>query len=500
MKARHDIFVVLAAVVCMFVAGLAAGPVPGHAATLDWRNSNVVNDARDQGDCDASWAFAATAIFESKIMINGMTGVTLSPQQLISCSDKYAGCSSEGGPDILKFWADTGPLLDSCTDYPSEDGTEVDCEDLGSCGELPYRTTGYYTVSPDTVTDVQSSIANDGPAFLQFDHYSDFDTYWRNDDSGTVYTQTSGDNLGVINVAVIGYNDTKAAWLCLYSKGATSGPNNDGTFWLAYEGHVQDLNMQMGNVLMKDTTISESQPDLIVNNASTGVNYVYFLNEYYVSSTTKIKNSLGWSIVGVGDFNGDSQNDILLTKSDTGETSVWLMTGTTWDSTVALNDVANSWQPVAVADFNSDGDSDILWRNANTGKNVIWFMDGTAWEDFYVTQSCDTYWVVGGVGDFNKDGVPDILWRHASNGRNVIWHMNSDGSMADWSFTESVRDSWSVAAINDFNDDGSPEILWNNSTTGENVIWIMDDTEMSTWFFIDDLNVSWSIAGSGVFH
>ncbi len=470
------------------------------AAALDWRDDGAVNDAKDQGDCDASWAFAATSVFESKILIAGYASKTLSPQQLISCSDDYAGCSSDGGPDILEFWTDTGPMLESCTGYASEDGSEPDCEELNTCSELPYRTTGYYTVSTDTVTDVQSSVSTDGPGVLQFDYYSDFDTFWRNNESDTVYTQASGDKKGVINVALIGYSDAKEAWLCLYSKGATAGPNNDGTFWLAYEGHTEDLNMQMGNVLMSEISIGETQPDLIINNASTGVNYIYYLDEYYLTDTAKIKNSLGWTIVGVGDFNGDDYDDILLTKADTGKSSVWLMEGATYDSTVALNDVATTWSPVAVADFNEDGDSDILWRNSETGKNVIWFMDGTAWEDFVVTENCDTDWTVGGTGDFDGDGVPDIFWRNSSSGSNAIWHMNSDGSLSDWEFTESVRDDWSVATINDFDGDGAPEVLWSNSTTGKNVIWVMDDTELINWFFIEDLDVSWNIAASGVFH
>ncbi len=500
MKAINTCIVLFLFVMLSLVTSEGVWSTTALAAALDWRDSNVVNDAKDQGDCDASWAFAATTVFESKILIAGYASKTLSPQQLISCGDTYAGCSSDGGPDVLEFWTDTGPLLEDCTGYPSEDGSEPECEDLNVCGELPYRTTGYYTVSTDTVTDVQSSISTDGPGFLQFDYYSDFDSYWRNNASGTVYTQATGDKLGVINVAVIGYNDTKAAWLCQYSKGTTAGPNNDGTFWLAYEGHTNDLNMQMGNILMSDITVSETQPDLIVNNASTGVNYIYYLDEYFLTDATKIKNSLGWTIVGVGDFNGDGYSDILLTKSDTGKSSIWLMEGATYDSTVALNDVTTTWTPVAVADFNSDGDSDILWRNTETGKNVIWFMDGTAWDEFVTTQSCGTAWSVGGIGDFNEDGVPDIFWRNSSTGNNVIWHMNSDGSMEDYEFTDSTRDAWSVATINDFDGDGAPEVLWRNSTSGANVIWVMDDAELTNWFFIEELDVSWNIAASGVFH
>ena len=55
--------------------------------------------------------------------------------------------------------------------------------------------------------------------------------------------------------------------------------------------------------------------------------------------------------------------------------SIWLMNGTTIQSTAVLGNVDASWSIVGTGDFNLDGKSDILWRDTN-GNTAIWFMNG----------------------------------------------------------------------------------------------------------------------------
>ncbi len=52
-----------------------------------------------------------------------------------------------------------------------------------------------------------------------------------------------------------------------------------------------------------------------------------------------------WKIVGVGDFNGDGQPDILWQNTSNGEVGVWFMNGTTLISKQVFATEANtSWQ------------------------------------------------------------------------------------------------------------------------------------------------------------
>jgi len=88
-----------------------------------------------------------------------------------------------------------------------------------------------------------------------------------------------------------------------------------------------------------------------------------------------------YGIAGIGDFNGDGKSDILW-RSSNGSLVEWLMNGSTIVSSgnVTLNGAAitpdASWHVVEVGDFNGDSQSDVLWRNDN-GSLAEWLMNGT---------------------------------------------------------------------------------------------------------------------------
>jgi hypothetical protein len=48
-------------------------------------------------------------------------------------------------------------------------------------------------------------------------------------------------------VLLIGWDDAKQAYLLKNSWGTTAGPNGDGTFWVAYSGHLRNLGFGMAN-------------------------------------------------------------------------------------------------------------------------------------------------------------------------------------------------------------------------------------------------------------
>ena len=70
----------------------------------------------------------------------------------------------------------------------------------------------------------------------------------------------------------------------------------------------------------------------------------------------------GWNVVGVGDFNGDGNSDILWQNSSNGIVVMYEMNGTQVIGTTAMG--GGGWNVAAVGDFNGDGKSDILWQNS----------------------------------------------------------------------------------------------------------------------------------------
>lgn len=220
---------------------------------FDWRDSGNVTPADDQGDCGSCWAFASVGALESKILIGGGSQYDLSEQQAVSCNTYGYSCCG-GSMTALQFWYSHGPMQESCTGYGDyttscpPDTTNVTCSSMDACAKLAYNTTGYYTVDMGNNDNIKASLLTDGPTYFRYDFYSDFYTHWSSAPSGAVYTQTSGTDLGGHAVLIIGWDDSKGAWLCKNSWGPSVGPDSDGTFWIAYSGHANNLNFGMANV------------------------------------------------------------------------------------------------------------------------------------------------------------------------------------------------------------------------------------------------------------
>jgi hypothetical protein len=118
---------------------------------------------------------------------------------------------------------------------------------MSGCTQLEYRVTNWHTVM-QTTEGFKESLYAFGPSYWRFDVYSDFYTFWGSSPPGAVYTNGfATSRLGGHAVLIIGWDDDKGAFLAKNSWGATAGPNGDGTFWIAYDGHFNNLGFAMSN-------------------------------------------------------------------------------------------------------------------------------------------------------------------------------------------------------------------------------------------------------------
>jgi hypothetical protein len=85
-----------------------------------------------------------------------------------------------------------------------------------------------------------------------------------------------------------------------------------------------------------------------------------------------------WHVQGVGDFNGDFDSDFLWRQDGSGQVYVWEMVGqqVQAEGAVAHAPVTTDWHVQGVGDFNGDSNSDVLWRQDGSGQVYVWEMNG----------------------------------------------------------------------------------------------------------------------------
>ena len=192
------------------------------------------------------------------------------------------------------------------------------------------------------------------------------------------------------------------------------------------------------------------------------------------------------------DFNGDGKSDLVWQNTTTGERYVWLMSGTTFTSSVSLGVVSTPWQIAGTGDFNGDGKPDLVWQNTATGDRYVWLMNGTTFTSSVYLGNLGTQWQIAGTGDFNGDGKTDLVWQNTATGERYVWLMNGT------TFTSSVSlgvisVDWQIAGTGDFDGDGKADLIWQNTVTGERYVWLMNGTTYSSSVFLGLMPTAWQI-------
>lgn len=247
-------------------------------------------------------------------------------------------------------------------------------------------------------------------------------------------------------------------------------------------GQVQSSrSIQVGNSSFSDFN-RDNLSDLVWRNRVTGQNSLWFLsvNNQQISGEPllSVPNS-AWAIEGIGDYDGDGQDDLVWRNETTGQNSVWLMDGTQRAGSVALDTVTGTgWQIQGVGSFqpNSFLSSDLIWRNQTTGQNVIWRMNSTNRAGSIRLDSVTSpAWEIVGAGDFDGDGQNnDLVWRNYANGQNTIWFVNPDGTKSTQSLEGLPNTNWRIEGVSDFDSDGQKnDLLWRNEVTGQTLVWFI---------------------------
>jgi len=192
--------------------------------SVDWRNVKpaILTPVKNQGACGSCWAFAATQSIEANVAQNTGKLLTMSPQNVVSCTPNPHHCGGSGGCN--------GATAELAFDYVSDKGIASNQAYpyravTGTCDEsIPKvaRIKSYVKLIENNYTDLMVAVATVGPVAVSVDASS-----WGGYGSG-IFTGCPGQGANVdINHAVqlVGYGSQggRDYWIVRNSWGAGWG-------------------------------------------------------------------------------------------------------------------------------------------------------------------------------------------------------------------------------------------------------------------------------------
>jgi C1A family cysteine protease len=216
------------------LAGGRARPDP-TASSFDWRTARAVTPVRNQYGCGSCWCFAAVAAFESSYLLQ----TAMTPEQLDVSEQYILDCGENGGCD--------GDWFGTAWDFMIEKGssTEGEAPYQATIGECPkevrprYLADGYRLVDPSKgIPDraaIKKALCKFGPLATAMDADGGFLAYESGVYSGYPSSPNPDDDDVNHDVTIVGWDDSKGAWLVKNSMGTDWG--EDGYIWIDYNSN-----------------------------------------------------------------------------------------------------------------------------------------------------------------------------------------------------------------------------------------------------------------------
>lgn len=178
----------------------------------------------------------------------------------------------------------------------------------------------------------------------------------------------------------------------------------------------------------------------------------------------EINNSVSfgsWVVVGLGDFNRDGIQDLLIEND--GYIAAWCPDASgIFKQWIPMNGGApfGSWVVIGAADYNGDAIPDLMMQNG--GYVAAWCPDASGLFKEWIPLNAGASfapWSVIGIGDFNRDGIPDLVVQ--DGGYTAVWSPDAKGNFKAWIPLNSGASfgTWTIVGVGEFNRDGIPDLL-----------------------------------------
>jgi C1A family cysteine protease len=198
----------------------------GNPPDQDWRAHGAVTPVKNQGQCDASWAFAVTGLVEGDHAIRAGILQSLSEQELLDCTGSGSGCS--GGSPIAALRtviAEGGLTTEAAYPYTAVAGS---CKASTAVATIP----GAGRVPRGDEVSLQNYVAQ-GPVLALVRESAAFDFY-----HGGIFTGPCSTSNPTLAVLIVGYATTGGGdyWIVKNSFGTSWG--SQGYIYMARHQNI----------------------------------------------------------------------------------------------------------------------------------------------------------------------------------------------------------------------------------------------------------------------
>lgn len=197
-------------------------------AKWDWRSAGKVTPPKQQ-ECGDCWAFASAGQMESALLMAGWPKLDLSEQRILSCSNS-GDCNGGRRWDALP-WAIPNNVAKEA-DYMYDGGVKTLCKTA--------ITSGYHLLAAGWVdgsgnvtptATLKSALCEYGPISVSIYASPALQVY-----QGGVFNENNNNNDTNHAILLIGWDDTKNAWLMKNSWGTDWGEGGYG--WVQYGSNL----------------------------------------------------------------------------------------------------------------------------------------------------------------------------------------------------------------------------------------------------------------------
>jgi C1A family cysteine protease len=201
---------------------------------FDWRNQGKVTGVRDQDGCGSCWAFGAMGAYEGSYLIRNNLAIDTSEQHVLNCSGA-GSCSGGWHAGVFDWMISNGNGTEAADPYTANDKP---CK----AGVLtPYRAVAWGYVIPSggipTVAQTKAALCKYGPLTVAVYATPLFQAY-----AGGVFNEMDTSHGINHDITLIGWDDSKGAWLIKNSWGPNWGETGGygterGYMWIAYNSN-----------------------------------------------------------------------------------------------------------------------------------------------------------------------------------------------------------------------------------------------------------------------